>query len=459
MVELKIKNKNVFLFAVLMLSLGIQLISFGGGNAMTAWMLATNNYNFYALASSLSIVGMMIALPAVGAITNKIGQRNIIFLGTGIMIFSCVMLQFCSNVYLFMLWRTLNSLGCGLVMTAPYTLIVNVYELTTAMKYYGLIATANAIGCLCGPLLAGVLIDAGYIMLPFVVWIPLALISLVILGAAYPNVGKEKMPFDVKGLVLLGLITLSFVLWTGLSGQLFPWLGPGLMLPVIVVIASVLLAKHSAKIANPTVPFFVFKYKRFGVAFIINLLINVVPTCITGYLLAYILGTMQQTATMGSTTTMPYTIVSALLGLCLGQIMAKNFQKNIRLLQIVSSAAAVISVGLLSVLQPDSSMVMVWLASGFGGITAAVSQTCLTPFFQFGMPREDYTAAQGMFAFASTGGATVFVAVVGVLVNAMNGDIRAVFWTASVLAVICFVFTLEKFKITDDEMASASRIE
>lgn len=453
MVELKTKNKGLFLFGVLLLSFANNVYSFAGGNGMTAWLLATDNYSFYALASALSIVGMMISLPAVGAMSNKLGLRNVVLMGIIIMAAACVGFQFCNNVYLFMVLRTVASFGAGMLSAAPYTLIGSTFELNTAIKYYGLIATANALGCLFGPLVSGLLIDNGYIMLSFIFWLPLAIIALVILLAAYPNIKMPSTKFDVLGLILLVVASLAFVLWTGLSGNLFPWMSAGMLLPVVSVVCAILLAKHSQKVENPTVPFYVFKYKRFGVAFFINIIINLVPTCITGYLLAYVLGPMGESATIGSTTSMPYTAISAVLGLFVGGILAKNFKKNVRNLQIIASVAACISLGIMSILQPESSMAMVWLASGLGGITASLVQTCMTPFFQYGMDQKDYGAAQGMFIFAATCGATLFFSVVGVLVNAMGGEIRSVFWCALVLSVICLVVTILKFKITDEEMA------
>lgn len=62
-------------------------------------------------------------------------------------------------------------------------------------------------------------------------------------------------------------------------------------------------------------------------------------------------------------------------------------------------------------------------------------------------------AAQGMYQFSSTGGATIFVAVVGVLVGA-TVSIKPVFYTSLLLAVINFLMILTCLRITDQDVTA-----
>ena len=82
----------------------------------------------------------------------------------------------------------------------------------------------------------------------------------------------------------------------------------------------------------------------------------------------------------------------------------------------------------------------------------SIAQTCLTPYFTHGMAPEEVPAAQGMFQFSSTGGATIFVAFVGVLVN-ITGSIKPVFYSGAVLAVINFVMVLMFLRIKESDAA------
>ena len=123
MLQLNIKSKGLYLFAVLILCTGLQLFMYGGNTAVGPLLTSLDGYQFYSLVSALGSAGTMIALPAVGAIGNKIGRRNVVFLGVAIMLAARTAIQFSGGVYLFMVWQTLGSFGAGLIMSAPYAMI------------------------------------------------------------------------------------------------------------------------------------------------------------------------------------------------------------------------------------------------------------------------------------------------------------------------------------------------
>lgn len=453
--ELKMKNKNLFLIAVLLLGTGTQFFNYGCNTAMTPLLKEINGYHLYSLAAALGSTGTMVALPAVGALGGKAGRRNIIVIGAAIMLACMVGTYFTYDPYLFMVLRFLSSLGSGLVMSAPFSIIGTVWDRQQAMKYYGFISTFNAVGALCGPLAAGALVDAGMGRLPFFLWVPFYVFAVAVICMAYPNVKQETgSKFDMLGLFYLACTVVPLILWLGLSGDGKPlaWAGPGLILPVVVIVFAVLLTKHSAKLAHPTVPLRMFKQKRFRTAFFINMLVVCFSTVTSGYVLNYILYSMNRSTTVGSTSTMPMNIVLVICGLFMGSILRKNFVKNVRTMMLIGTLALLAGLSCYSLLQPDSPMLLVWIGSAVGGLGNSMNQTCMTPFFQYGLPKEDFAAAQGMYQFSSTGMASIFVPFVGVFVN-MTGSIKPVFYIATILAAVNVVLVFCFVKITKEEEA------
>lgn len=451
--QLKIKNRYLFLAAVLVMCTGSQFFNYGGNNAMAPLLTSMNGYHLYSLVAALGSAGTMITLPAVGAIGDKTGRRNIILIGTSLMLIARVAIQFTYDPYVFMVWQFLGSVGSGCVISAPYSMIGSIFDRKEAMKYYGFIATFNAIGSLFGPLVAGALVDAGMGRLPFLLWIPFYVFSIAIILIAYPNVKSSgNAKFDFPGLMLLAGAVITFVLWTGLSGAGKPlaWFGPGLLLPVATILCAFLLVKHTGKTERPAVPLHIFKNGRFRVAFFSNMMLVAFSTCASGYLVNYLLYVMQKSATLSSTSTMPMTIVIAIAGLFIGNILAKNFARNVRILMIVSTGSILLALTCFSILQPTSPMAIVWIGSALGGLGNSIAQTCLTPYFTYGMAPEEVPAAQGMFQFSSTGGATIFVAFVGVLVN-ITGSIKPVFYSGATLALVNFAMVLLCLRVKDAE--------
>ncbi len=453
--QLKVKNKRMFLIAVLIMCTGTQFFSFGGNTAVSPLLQTINGYHLYSLVAALGSAGTMIALPAVGAIGDKTGRRNIILLGAGMMLLARVAIQFTNDPYVFMIWQFLGSAGAGCVMSAPYSMIASVFERSTAMKYYGFVATFNALGSLAGPVVAGALIDAGYGRLPFLLWIPFYIFSIVVIVAEYPNNKKEGSKFDVRGLTYLAGVVITFVLWTGLSGagKPLPWLSIGLILPGAMVLFAVLLVRRSKTAEKPAVPMHMFARKRFRIAFFCNLMMVAFSTCATGYLLNYILYVMRKSATLASTSTVPMTLATAICGVFMGSILARNFTGNVRPMMITSVLCILAALICFSLLQPTSPMFLIWIGSALGGVGNSIAQTSLTPFIQYGIQPEEVPAAQGMYQFSGTGGATVFVAIVGVLVS-VTGSIKPVFYAGLVLAVINVFWVIAFLKISPEEIAA-----
>ena len=82
------------------------------------------------------------------------------------MLFGRVGMQFANSVFTIGLFNFLGSFGSGFVITAPFVMIGTAFERSASIKYYGYIATFNAIGSLIGPPLAGMLVDVNLPRIP-----------------------------------------------------------------------------------------------------------------------------------------------------------------------------------------------------------------------------------------------------------------------------------------------------
>lgn len=446
--NMNIRSKRIITVGVFLMCVGLQLFNYGGSTANGPFLTELGGYHFYSLVNSLGSAGSMIALPAVGAIGNKTGRRNIICIGAAIMLVARCAIQITSNSFVFMALQFVGSFGAGLIMSIPYSLVGSMFEQHMAVRFYGYLATMNALGALLGPFLAGILVDGGYTKIAYLIWIPFIFISLILIFCSYPNIKSDtEKKFDVLGLCYLAIFVVSFVLWLGLSGKAFPWISTGLILLAIAIVSVILLVKHSKHIDNPTVPLHVFRYKNFRTAFTVNFLLVPFATCSAGYTLMYILYTMGQSTTVGSTGAMPNTILTMVGGLFVGRILAKNFALGIRKMMIISSVCFAGALLCFSLLQPGSSMIQVWIGSALGGIANSIAQTCLTPFFQYNLPQNETIAAQGMYQFSSTCGSAIFGAVAGVAITATGGNVKYAFYLAFLMALINILLVLKFVKV------------
>jgi len=66
-----------------------------------------------AFAAALGSAGTMITLPAVGAVGDKTGRRNIILIGVALMLIARIAIMFTYDPYLFMAEQFIASVGSG----------------------------------------------------------------------------------------------------------------------------------------------------------------------------------------------------------------------------------------------------------------------------------------------------------------------------------------------------------
>jgi MFS family permease len=337
-------------------------------------------------------------------------------------------------------------------MSGPYVILAGIVSAEKRPKYYGMLATFSAIGALCGPLITGLIIDLGSTDLAFLSHAIFAIIPLIGLFAFYPN---QKRPttgkFDFAGIAFLIIAVCGLIMWLSLVGKAFPLISLiSIALLAVTVICAIILISIERKTANPSVPIYMFKKRRFTATFIIQALLTAYPTIAIGFGIVYIQQVMRATAFASSTATMPQTIVQAILGFFVGAFISKNFKKRFRPMGILSLLLVTVALFLFCILTPTSPMLIIYIATALGGISQAISMSSYVPFFQTELKPEVFAAAQGLFQFGSTAGSCIFVAICGAALN-QGWTLNHIFIlgtglcaAALVIAIFCFRFPKEK---------------
>jgi MFS family permease len=353
--------------------------------------------------------------------------------------------------------NVLANVGIGLFISAPYLLITAAVEAKDRPKFFGFIATFNAIGALSGPLLAGILIDLGFASAAFLAYAPIVVIAVILVLTLSPKTAGMQRPsqakFDFLGLILLVFSISCLVLWISLGGRFIPWFGlVGVTLLVIGIAAFIGLVVYEGKQVNPVVSLSLFRKKRFTTAFLCVFVQAAYTTSAAGYTIVYVQQIMQAPASVSSTVTMPQTIVMLLLGLVLGSFLKKNFAGRIRMVCLTATVCSTAGSFLLFSLQPASPMAIIYLATAIGGVAVAISQTAFTPFFQTELQPQEYGAAQGLYGFANTGGSCVFGSVASAVMN-MGYSINTVYLVAAILCTFGLIVGFIGFRMPASQPA------
>ena len=446
-------KKLTLIYAIMILYAGFSAASYGAGIVIPQKLTNIDGMAFYALVAAEGTLGMMLALPLVGKLCDLFGTKAVSMMGVFLQLVCRIGMIVTGSIVPFMIFQIISNIGLGMYVSAPFALLAEVTGADERPKYYGMLVTFKAIGSLLGPLITGALVDNGFVDLAFAAYVPFIVLSVPFILVFCPNSKTSRtanQKFDLAGILLMVVGVSCIVFWLSLAGKLFEWVSPiSIVLLVVGVVSVVALIRVEIKHPNPSVAVGMFRKKRFTTAFLSNMLLSNFSTCMGAYVIVYMQQVMQVSKTVSSTGSMPMTIVQALFGAVLGGYVGKAFAKRFRPIALISLTCIAVGMLIVCFLTPTSPMILIYLASGIGGFGTIVPQSTFANFFQTELSPEEYSGAQGMFSFGSTGGSCIFMAVTGAMLNG-GGTYNMIFWLSLVLCVLALIIGVVGLKLPQE---------
>jgi MFS family permease len=180
-----------------------------GGYAYFAWPVATY------------LLGAIIGGASAGRLSERGGLRWALMLPAGIYLIGCVVSAVAPTIALFLVGRTLQGIGSGLIVGACYVAMGVLFPNELWRRVLGAISGVWGIATLLGPLLGGLFAEHGHWRLLFWMFAAQALIfGLAAWRLVPPRVaetGNTRIP--VRTLVILGLGIVGYMI-AGVAGSL-----------------------------------------------------------------------------------------------------------------------------------------------------------------------------------------------------------------------------------------------
>jgi MFS family permease len=180
-----------------------------GGYAYFAWPVATY------------LLGAIIGGASAGRLSERGGLRWALMLPAGIYLIGCVVSAVAPSIALFLVGRSLQGVGAGLVVGACYVAMSALFPNELWRRVMGAISGVWGIATLLGPLLGGIFAEHGYWRLLFWMFAVQALIfglaAWRLVPASAAEAGDRRIP--VRTLVPLGLGIVAYMA-AGVAGSL-----------------------------------------------------------------------------------------------------------------------------------------------------------------------------------------------------------------------------------------------
>ncbi|MDT8331636.1 MDR family MFS transporter [Roseomonas gilardii] len=162
--------------------------------------------------------------PLYGKLSDMYGRKRLFYLAIAVFLIGSVLCGLAQNMLQLILFRALQGLGAGGLMTLAQTVVGDVVAPRDRGRYQGLFTGVFAVSSVAGPLVGGVLTEALSWRWVFYVNLPVgaAALAMIAIGLRHPPALRRRQ-IDYPGAGLLAAGTTALLLLLSWAGTLFAW--------------------------------------------------------------------------------------------------------------------------------------------------------------------------------------------------------------------------------------------
>lgn len=441
-IQLSSKHRTWVLVSCILQQFAFLCISFGYGLGLPQIVAEFNKSEYYALVGVVYSLTQAIVAPIVATLGDRLGRK---WLNVGSLALMCVFLvmtYFANSFVLFLISWALCGVAVGGFMTGPFLIVMDVYEQKDWGKMSGNLVTALSAGMIVGPIVGGLLVDAGSLRGIFLLPIPFFIVAGIIQYIYYPNKKREgKHSFDTLGVIWLVLAMVPFVAILNFAGNMFPWKSAiTFVLAAVTIISAVLLYRRETRVAQPAFALGALKNRYVLISCLTCLLASAYSVLSAGFLVYFAQAVLQVSATSSATLLMPQVIVSLFLPQIVGRWVSKDSRRYKTALWLMGIALAVTLIGI-SMIKVGSSIVILYALMAVGGIGYTFLNNCIAPFISMHIAPSEMGAANGCKGFFTTLGVTIMGSVFGMMLGMFQDFTVAISRVFLVGGICCLIVT------------------
>jgi EmrB/QacA subfamily drug resistance transporter len=374
-----------------------------------------------------------VTVPIAGKLSDVLGRRAILIFGVAVFTIGSLLSGSAGNIEQLILWRAVQGIGGGIVMTNAFTIIGDLFAPRERGKWQGMIGGIFSLASVVGPVLGGFLTDGQTIAglttdWRWTLWInvPIGIATLVMIALYCPRIKHEHKPvidYAGAGFIAVALSSLvlaventelifgSFIADTGIEAWVIK---TALYVLSAVATLGFILVEKRAK--EPIMPLNFFKNRVFSTTMVVALLVGAAFLGAILYLTQFNQQVFGAGATEAGLMLLPLILSLTVAAIVTGQVTAKTGKYKMLLV----GGLAVSTIGLLALitLNPDSSYwyeALLMVATGLG---IGVSFPILNIAVQNEFSQKDLGVATSASQLFRSLGSTVGVAVLGGVLTA-----------------------------------------
>ena len=373
---------------------------------------------YYVWPVTIYLTTVIISAMLSGKLSDFYGSKKILISSLLVFVFGSVLCGFSQNMTELILFRALQGLGAGIIVTVPKKIIAEMIPPRQRGKYMGLFGIAGGISTVVGPTLGGFIIDSLGWQWIFFVNIPIGIIALSLIIPYLPKFGvivKEKV-MDYMGIITFTGSLTSFLVALTFSQQntvISPALLDSLWIFSVIMFSGFIYAERKAK--EPVLPLYLFKNSVFTISSVSVFLSGAITLASTVYIPLFLQSVQGLSPSSSGAYLTPLMFTMIIAAILSGQIISKT--GTYKKLAIISFAIGTAGMFLLSTMTQNTSNLEIILYEIIAGIGAGLAMPLFIIAAQNAVKKRELGVVTSSSMYIEQLGSVIGLAILGTIVN------------------------------------------
>lgn len=261
------------------------------GTAMPTIVGDLGGFHLFSWVFAAYLLSQAVSTPVYGRLADLYGRKRVFFAGATLFLAGSAACGLAWGMVPLIVFRAIQGLGAGAIQPIAWTIIGDIYSAADRARMQGWLSSVFGVSAIAGPALGAFIVEHLHWSLVFWVNLPVGIAAVVMLALLLEErIEPARRRIDALGAVLLMLGVGAILTAMVQAGSLE--IATIAALAAAGTLALVALVLHEMRVAEPIVPFKLWRNQIIAIGNFGGLTIGVMMMCNSGYLPAYVQGAM-----------------------------------------------------------------------------------------------------------------------------------------------------------------------